>query len=62
VIIFLTLYIDILNGNTVFNFGFNSFAMNAGPWSPWEFAIPIPLGAIYYWVVRKKYEGADPVL
>jgi hypothetical protein len=57
VIVFVTLYVTMIGSNFNFNFGFNSFASKVGPFSPWEFVTPIPLGAIYYYFVRKKYES-----
>lgn len=56
VILFVTLYLSYGGGNFKVNFGFNGFMVPTGPWAPFAFLTPLPLGAIYYWIRRKKYE------
>jgi hypothetical protein len=55
-ILFATLYISIADGGFTANLGFKEFMTPTGPWAPFLFSTPIPLGAIYYWIMRKRYE------
>lgn len=54
VILLLSLYIYTAGEVVNFKFGFYSFASQT-PYGSWAFIAPIPLGAIYYWITRKKY-------
>jgi hypothetical protein len=57
-ILFLTLYLTISSEKYGVNFGFNSFASAEGLWGPIVFNTPIPLGALIYWIRRKKLNEA----
>ncbi len=54
-ILFTTLYIYISDENFKFTFGFSGFMSKSGPWGPWVFATPIPVGAIGYYFTRIKF-------
>lgn len=56
VILLGTAYIQITGQKFGVSFGFNEFMSKGGPWGPWIFATPLPLGAIYYYFTRKRYE------
>lgn len=54
VILLLNLYVYVAGDVVNFKFGFYSFASQT-PYGSWAFITPVPLGAIYYWITRKKY-------
>lgn len=52
IILFIALYFSATNGNYKVNFGFYGFMVPTGPWAPFMFLMPVPLGALYYWYAR----------
>jgi hypothetical protein len=38
------------------NFGVYGFMTKNSPWGSWAFVTPIPLGALYYYYIRKRHE------
>jgi hypothetical protein len=56
IILFATVYLSISSDQVRFIFGIYSFMGEADPWGSWAFLTPIPLGAIYYYFVRKRHE------
>lgn len=65
IITFGSLYYSASNGNYSVNFGFENFVAKASPWGPMVFFNPLPIGAVYYYFVRKRHEKemekSDPV-
>lgn len=59
IILLLSLYVSFGNGGFSINVGTYGFMHKAGLWGPWVFMTPIPLGAIYYYFVRKKLEDQE---
>jgi hypothetical protein len=56
VILLLTGFINFSNGSSVnLNVGLHSFVTKTSG-GPWVFYLPIPIGAIYYYFVRRKVE------
>ncbi len=56
VILLGTAYIQIVGPKFGVSFGFSEFMSKAGPWGPWVFVTPFPIGAIYYYFVYKHHE------
>jgi hypothetical protein len=59
-IIFLNVYISMAERTTTFSFGFFNFASLAQPES-WALLIPLPIGAIYYWVILRGQSKNWPI-
>jgi len=61
VILLLSIYFNISSPNPSAADPLITFNMTVGVYefllSLWAFAIPLPLGAVYYWFVREKYES-----
>jgi len=57
IILFATVYPNVSGQQYNINFGAYGFMAKAGPYAPWVFLTPIPLGTIYYYIFRKKYEN-----
>jgi hypothetical protein len=56
VILLVSLFISVTNNSVAFHIGAYGFMSKSGLWGPWIFMIPIPLGAIYYYFVRRRLE------
>ncbi len=63
IILFLSIYFNISSPNPSAIDPLITFNVTIGVFeslqSFWAFAIPLPLGAIYYWFAREKYESAS---
>jgi hypothetical protein len=57
-IILLNVYFSMAEHTTTFSFGFFNFASLAQSGS-WAFLIPLPIGAIYYWIILRG-ESKNP--
>ena len=55
-ILLVTVYITIASDHYGMYIGFHSFMQRANAWTPWIFNTPIPLGALLYYIFRKKLE------
>lgn len=62
VILLISVYVTIrADGGFSVNFGFNGFMGPAGIWGPWVYFTSVPLGAIFYYFMRKRVESPNVV-
>ena len=55
-VLLVVVYLTIAPDHYGMSIGFHSFMQRANAWTPWIFNTPIPLGALLYYIFRKKLE------